>query len=80
MILLQITTDELDARLRAAVKAEISQFQAPQKDKLLTRFEAAEMLNVTLPTLNAWEKSGQIKAIRIGNRVYFKESSLLQRA
>jgi excisionase family DNA binding protein len=78
MIVIQLTPDELDARLRAAVKSEISQLQTFQKDKLLTRHEAAEMLNVTLPTLRAWQKSGQLKAVRIGNRVYFKESSLLQ--
>lgn len=39
---------------------------------LLTREEAAKILDISLPTLNQWEKDGIIpKPKRLGKRVYF---------
>ena len=46
--------------------------------KLLTRQEVADIFKITLPTLADWEKKGEIpKAVRIGNRVYFKHSEII---
>jgi predicted DNA-binding transcriptional regulator AlpA len=42
------------------------------ENPLLTREEAAFMLDISLPTLNQWEKDGTIpKPKRLGKRVYF---------
>ena len=39
---------------------------------ILTRQEAAKMLNVSLPTLHFWTKEGIIKGTRIGSCVRYR--------
>ncbi|MFL0171103.1 helix-turn-helix domain-containing protein [Tenacibaculum maritimum] len=48
------------------------------KDKLLTRKQTAEILSVSLPTIWSWGKKGIIKAYRIGNKIRFKESEVME--
>lgn len=36
--------------------------------KLLTIRQAAEILNLHIETLRRWDKSGKLKAVRIGSR------------
>jgi excisionase family DNA binding protein len=76
--IIQLSPDELKEAISSAVHSEISKLQPAQADKLLTRKQAASMLNVSLPTISAWEKSDELKATRIGSRVYFKQSDLLK--
>ncbi len=40
-------------------------------DELIPRLEKAKQLNVSLATLNNWEKAGIIKPVRIGRKVFF---------
>ncbi|WP_374360083.1 helix-turn-helix domain-containing protein [Cloacibacterium sp.] len=47
-------------------------------ETLLTRVEVAKLLRVTLPTINDWTNKGLIIAYRIGNRIRYKESEILQ--
>jgi hypothetical protein len=48
--------------------------RADQSDKeLITRFEKARQLNVSLPTLRNWEIQGLIDPIRIGRKVFFRK-------
>lgn len=42
-----------------------------QGDQLLTRKEAAKMLQISLPTLHHYTKSGMIKSKRVGNSVRY---------
>ena len=49
----------------------------PTTDKLLTRKEVANFLNISLPTLHDWTKSGRIKAYRIGSRILYKSSEVI---
>jgi excisionase family DNA binding protein len=76
--IIQLSPDELIESIRSAVHSEISKLQPAQADKLLTRKQAASMLNVSLPTISAWEKADELKATRIGSRVYFRQSDLLK--
>lgn len=46
-------------------------------EKLLTRFDVAELLGISLVTLHNWVKSDILKAYRIGNKVIFKEIEVL---
>ena len=48
----------------------------PQLQSYLTRKETAKLLNVSLPTLNEYSKSGKIKAYRVGVRVLYKQSEI----
>jgi len=46
-------------------------------EKLLTRFDVAELLGISLVTLHNWVKSDILKAYRIGSKVRFKEIEVL---
>lgn len=60
---------------------QTAQTPAPQTE-LITRKQAANLLSVSLPTVNDWTKTGKIKGYRIGSRIRYKrneiENSLLQ--
>ncbi|MEL6834564.1 MAG: helix-turn-helix domain-containing protein [Bacteroidota bacterium] len=49
-----------------------TQFQPVEPLQYLTRRQVAEMLSISLVTVNDWRKKGILKAYKIGNRVYFK--------
>lgn len=80
MIIIQITEEQLQNSMKAAAQQAI---EAALKqtmnltDDLLSRRETAKYLGASLPTLNAWEKTGKLKAVRFGSRVYFRKSDLL---
>jgi excisionase family DNA binding protein len=62
---------------------EFAKTRAPLPSKggdLLTREQAAEILNITLPTLNTWTKTGKLKSCQIpgSRRVYYKAELLYQ--
>lgn len=78
MTIVQLTPQELSSTVKQAVREALFNQSAEKPDyDLLTRIETAKFFNVTLPTINAWEKAGRIKAIRFGHRVYFRKSDLL---
>lgn len=43
-------------------------------EKYLTRFETAEMLSISLTTLNDWTRKGILHSYKLGNRTYYKLS------
>lgn len=45
-------------------------------EKYLTRKETADLLSVSLPTLNEYTKTGKITACRFGVRVLYKQSEI----
>ncbi len=65
--------EELKGRL-----SEIQKHVTPKDETvLLTRKEVAKMLEISLPTLHNWVKSGVLTAYRIGNKVRFKQDEVL---
>lgn len=44
----------------------------------LSRKEVAKLLKITLPTLHDWTKLGYLKAYKMGTRVLYKESEVIQ--
>ena len=51
---------------------------SPTSGELLTRAKAAELLNITLPTLDDWTKSGKLKKCKIAGsrRIYYIKESI----
>jgi len=49
-----------------------------KKSEYLNRFEVAEILKISLPTLNNWSKAGILQSYRIGNRVLYKQDEIDQ--
>ena len=43
---------------------------------LLTRHEAAQVLNISVDTLDVLRNDGKIRCVRIGSRVYFSPDEL----
>lgn len=60
-------------------KATKDAFKKLDNDKLFTQDEACTFLNTSKSTLVRWEKLGKITTVRIGGRVYYKKSDLLNR-
>jgi excisionase family DNA binding protein len=78
-ILIQnVTPDELSDKLRTIVREEILLLQPKEaKTKFLTRQEVAELLKISLPTLNTYTQKGIIKASKIGIRILYSEDAVL---
>lgn len=51
-------------------------FQPKQPKTYLSRTEVSKMLNVSLVTLNKWNKSGKLKAVGIGGRVLYRQEDI----
>lgn len=67
--------------LRQTVREEMESVLIADRNKkkperMLSRDEVARMLNISLPTLWAKTKSGEIKATHIGRRVLYSESEV----
>lgn len=78
VIIQEMTIADLKAIIDGCIIQAIAQAAqvAPIKEKLLTRKEAAEYLNISLGTLHTHTKSGRICGQRIGSRLLYKKSDL----
>ena len=75
--------DELISMIREVFKEELNGYlkqlgKDSDSNKLLSRKEVAELLRISLPTLNNYKKSGILKCHRIGNRVLFKKGEVME--
>jgi predicted DNA-binding transcriptional regulator AlpA len=77
-IIHELTPDQLREVIASVLHSELAKLPKQEPERLLTRKEASQMLGVSLPTLNAWEKSGYVQPKRIGNRVYYRNSDLVK--
>jgi predicted site-specific integrase-resolvase len=71
--------DLLDKKFKA-FEAEITKIknQQPIEEEVLSREEAKQLFGVSDPTLNEWRKKGLISGRKIGNRVYYLKTEILQ--
>ena len=82
--LILTTPEQLQNYIAIAVRNEFSKFTpsapatAAPTDELLTRQQAADVLKVSLPTLNLLTKSGKVPGHRIPgtNRLRYKASDV----
>ncbi len=59
---------------RLAVK--VKQLEKEKEPRFYTRKEAAELLHVTLPTLNEYTKQGRLKSKHINGRVLYDANEI----
>ena len=69
--------DEMIKGVVMALKELNFQFQNSDEDQILTREEAAKMLSVSFVTLWTWDKKDILQTYRIGNKIRYKKSDLL---
>jgi len=64
----------------AAVQSELSKIttEPTAQKQFLTRQETAEILGISLVTLDSYVKSGFISAYRLGHKVRFKYNDVLK--
>jgi len=65
------------SELKEALQLLTKNNQTNPSSDFITRQETAEILNVSLSTLLNWRKAGIITAYRIGNKIRYKKSEIL---
>ena len=77
-----IPKSELEELIERAVKKVItsntSDSKIESKNGYLTRKETAALLRISLPTLTEYTKLGYVKSYKVGRRVLYKESEIIQ--
>jgi len=80
LILSQFSKEELQEILLKPIFGRIekieTEYEKSNIDPVLTREQTAKRFNVDLSTLHRWTQQGKIKAHAIGNRIYYKDSSI----
>jgi excisionase family DNA binding protein len=66
--LIKLLSEVVEEKLLQLTKTE----EPKSKTVYLSRVEVAEMLKISLPTLNEWSKLGTLQSYRIGNRILYK--------
>ncbi|MBC7384300.1 MAG: helix-turn-helix domain-containing protein [Bacteroidia bacterium] len=85
MISNRIVIDEINATnflsmIQNMVADEIKKFKDDQPEKLLSPSETCKLFqpNISKVTLTAWTEQGKLQDHRIGGRVFYKQSEILQ--
>ena len=77
---IQTTPEQLQSEIAAGVKSQLEDFlkhfKPKQPNEYLTRADVAQMFNVDLSTVHNWSKSGKLKPLGIGSRVYFLRADI----
>ena len=68
---ISVTPEQLQTAIIEGVRTQLESlklhFEPKQPKTYLSRAEVSKMLNVSLVTLNKWNKSGKLKAVGIGD-------------
>ena len=83
LILSPIQRDELATEIANEVIAGIKglldiQNQPLPEDNYISRKDTAQLLNVSLVTLSTWTKKSLLKSYKIGSRVLYKKSEVIE--
>jgi len=79
--LTQLSPQDLKQLIKEAIQQERASYEESltntEVDRLNSREKTAtDILGVDLSTLHRWTQQGKIKAHAIGNRIYYKDSSI----
>lgn len=81
LIFSQIPFEDLKTAISDAVKFEVNKLinlNTPEPEtEYITRKATAQILRISLPTLNEWSKKGIIPSYRIASRVRYKKDEVL---
>ena len=77
----QLNPQDLKQLIKEVVQQELSSLtdslSNTEVDRLNSREKTAkDILDVDLSTLHRWTQQGKVKAHAIGNRIYYKDSSI----
>lgn len=84
--MINLSVMDLTDLISNCVKAELQKINEviqlnpkTETPELLTREEVAKILNVSYTTLFHWNNSGELPAQKIGKRVYYKRSIIMDK-
>lgn len=77
IIIHNLTVDGLKSIISEIISGQQVTSEPPQGSKYLTRKETAELLKITLVTLNTATNRGDLKGYKIGNRVLYDRAEVL---
>jgi excisionase family DNA binding protein len=74
----ELNVDELLLKIGELIEKKLNQRNLPEADakSFLSRLEVANLLKISLPTLNEWTKLGWLQSYKIGNRVLYKSNEI----
>ena len=77
--LLPVTLDELKKELISGIREELEISSKPNfsQEDFIKSDKACEILGISKVTLTEWRKRGLINYHKIGSRVFFKRSEIL---
>jgi hypothetical protein len=67
---------EITADVKVILDEFLKHFKPVQPNEYLTRQAVARMFDVDISTINNWSKSGKLKPLGLGSRVYFLRSDI----
>lgn len=77
---IQVTPEQLQNEITKGIKSYlddfVQQFKPKQPNEYLSRKEVADMFGVDISTVHNWCKSGKLKPLGLGARVYFLRSDI----
>jgi hypothetical protein len=77
---ISVTPEQLQSEISNGVKVQLQEFlkhfKPVQPAEYLTRQQVAKMFDVDLSTIHNWSKSGKLKPLGIGSRVYFLRADI----
>ena len=84
--MINLSVSDLSELISNCVKAELQKINEviqlnpkTEAPELLTRDEVAKILNVSFTTLFHWNNDGTLPAQKIGKRVYYKRSNIMDK-
>jgi predicted DNA-binding transcriptional regulator AlpA len=84
--MLNLSISDLTSLISECLKTELAKnnpikntSRVETTNHLLSRKEVSEMLKVSYTTLFHWNNDGTLPAQKLGNRVYYQESQILDR-
>jgi predicted DNA-binding transcriptional regulator AlpA len=76
----EVSPEQLQQQITSGVKEQLNEFlknyTPKQPNEYLTRKEVATLFNVDISTIHNWCKSGRLKPLGLGSRVYFLRSEI----
>jgi excisionase family DNA binding protein len=76
-----LTKSDLREIIAETFRNELQNFkpvQTTQPDALITRKETAKLLGISLPTLHTYTNEGKVQSYKVGSRVLYKQSEVIE--
>jgi predicted DNA-binding transcriptional regulator AlpA len=77
---IEVTPEQLQQQITTGVKEQLNEFlkyYTPKQPQVyVTRREVATLFDVDISTIHNWCKSGRLKPLGLGSRVYFLRSEI----